>query len=174
MMLTPTAVQASCVMPPPMRRAIADAPTVFVGTVTETRFNDRWATVSIVEIWRGENIPPSVEVRSGVGSSNTVTSVDRFYDIGETYLFIPYERKGIMYRDNACTSTTVFTDRIARFRPATASSPSPSGPAVATPTVTRQPIEPTGQTAPWVWPVLALFVGVTGLAYLAWRIARRR
>ena len=169
-MLAPTAAQASCVLPPPLRRAIADAPAVFVGTVTEARFNDRWATVSIVEIWKGESIPFSVEVRSGVGSSNTVTSVDRFYEIGETYLFIPYARKDLVFRDNACTNTTVFTDRVAEFRPATFSTPSPSGEPIPTPVPS---IEPSDQERTWVWIVPALFVGALALAYLGMRLVRR-
>ena len=174
-MLAPTAAHASCVMPPPMRRAIADAPAVFVGTVTGARFNDRWATVSVVEIWQGENIPPSVEVRSGVGSSNTVTSVDRFYDIGETYLFIPYARKGNVFRDNACTNTTSFTDRVAEFRPATFSTPSPTGaPTPApTPSIPAPSLEPSGQERVWIWMVPALLVGALALGYLGLRLVRR-
>lgn len=115
----PSTAAASCAAAPPMKQALEDAPAIVVGTVTEVRYEARWATVSVGEVWKGDSIPSTVEVRSGVGRPNVMSTVDRTYEVGQSYLFVPYERDDDVLRDNACTRTMRFTERAARFRPET-------------------------------------------------------
>ncbi len=124
-----TPASASCVIPPPMAKAIREAPAVFVGTVVETSNMRRWVTVAVSEVWKG-NVGPEVEVRAGPkdppGPTGVSTSVDRHYRDGETYLFLPYRGDGNKFRDSDCSRTTRYESRLDRFKPAGAESPSPS------------------------------------------------
>ena len=76
----------------------SDSPGAFVGTVIDTTFNGRVATVRTgedeeVEVWG----TPATEA----GSFSTV---DRRYRIGATYEFHPTNGED-PYQDNACTAT---------------------------------------------------------------------
>ena len=120
---------ASCAGEPPLPRAVADAEILFVGTVTETTNRARWAIVSVEEVWKGEHIPDVVQIRAGpadpVGPEYSASSVDRDFESGRRYLFFPYGRKDAVLQDNSCTSTRVFTESLARFRPETVAAPQP-------------------------------------------------
>ncbi|HEV2754492.1 MAG TPA: hypothetical protein VG318_01785 [Actinomycetota bacterium] len=113
--------RASCAGVPPVRRAVRDARIAFAGTVVDTTSNGRWATVEVTEVWKGD-VDARVEVRGGPadppGPMNAVSSVDRHYREGTTYLFLPYAGHGDTFSDNSCSATTRFTDRIERLRPA--------------------------------------------------------
>ena len=120
---------ASCAGPVPIRRAIDDAPAVFVGTVTELENMRRWATVEVTDVWKGM-VDDVVEVRAGPkdppGPISTVTSIDRHYRRGREYLFVVYRGRGSPFRDNNCSRTTRYEPRLDRFRPASAIHPTPS------------------------------------------------
>jgi hypothetical protein len=123
---------ASCAAPPPMAQAIDDAHAVFVGTVVDTSDGDRWATVRVSEVWRGD-VAERVEVRGGPadppGPLEAASSVDRTYREGEAYLFLPFGADGNkVFHDNSCSSTTPYGDGFERFRPRGAAPPAP-GPA---------------------------------------------
>ena len=119
----PGAVLADCMQPPAIGVAAATADIVFVGTVTNTLNNRRWAEVAVTEVWRGPDQPASVVVRGGP-EGNTATSVDRSFEVGRTYLFVPYmDPDTAALTDNSCTSTTEFTDDTAKLRPADARQP---------------------------------------------------
>lgn len=114
-------VLASCVMPPSIDEAVRDADLVFLGTVTSLSNNDRWATVTVEEVWKGPDLAPVVEVRGGPGG-NAASSVDRSFLAGTRYLFLPFIAEGVL-QDSACSSTTQFTAELSRLRPATARQP---------------------------------------------------
>lgn len=164
----PGVAQASCAPQPPMRRAIQDAPSVFVGEVVGVTNASRWATVDVEEVWKGPDLPSEVEVRAGPvdppGPFGSASSVDRTFAPGVTYLFVPYRGKGSVFYDNACTRTTRFRPDLKRFAAATfgggSREPDREGPATATSSETRA----------WV-PVAG---GVAALLAAAWLLARRR
>lgn len=130
-MALPGPASASCAEPPPLRSALEDAPVAFVGTVVDTTNDDRWATVEVSEVWAGE-AGDVVEVRGGPedppGPMNVASSNDRAFREGETYLFLPRGGEGGVFQDDACSSTTGYTDEIADLRPAAAAPP--DGPSV--------------------------------------------
>lgn len=113
----PASVSASCLPPVPGAVPWADAEVVFVGTVTSVTNGDRWATVSVEEVWKGPDQPAKVVVRGGP-EGNTVTSVDRTYAVGGRYIFAVTVEDGALL-DNACSGTTA-TDGVdlAAARPA--------------------------------------------------------
>lgn len=121
--------RASCGAPAPYGQAIEEAPAVFVGRVVHLENERRWATVAVHEVWKGRNVAPTVEVRAGPkdppGGLSTMTTVDRQYRSGRSYLFVPYRSNDGIFRDNACTRTTLYTQKLDRFRPAGAAAPSP-------------------------------------------------
>jgi hypothetical protein len=124
-----TAARASCIAPPPIPKAIRQAPAVFVGTVVEVTNMRRWVTVEVSDVWKGD-VEDLVEVRAGPkdppGPGGVATSVDRHYRLGETYFFVPYKATGPIFRDTNCSRTTRYEPALDRFKPASAQTPSPS------------------------------------------------
>lgn len=115
-LLLPTRVAASCMAPPPIEVAIEEADVVFVGTVRELSNQNRTAGVEVHEVWRGTELPGAVTVHGGPDDPNMLTSADRSFTRGTTYLFVPSAERGILL-DNACSSTTVWSDELAALRP---------------------------------------------------------
>lgn len=119
---------ASCAAPPPLRQAIDEARTVFVGTVTETSNADRWATVAVSEVWKGD-VARTVEVRGGPadppGPVHAASSVDRAFRDGAMYLFVPSGGEDEVFHDDACSSTTRYGARYEHLRPADTATPAP-------------------------------------------------
>lgn len=170
--LIATPAHASCAELPPMRKAIREAPAVFVGTVVHTENMGRWVIVDVSEVWKGD-VEPELEVRAGPkdppGPMGVASSVDRHYRDGETYLFLPYRGDGKVFGDNSCTRTTLYRPQLDRFKPAGAFEPtgSPtSGPFA-------NDLEPeTGQTSLAPWLILGALIGVFGLTWLFVRSRR--
>lgn len=127
---SPAVAVASCIAPPPFPEAIDAAPAVFVGEVIDLSGSGRWATVEVRDVWSGGNLATTVEVRGGPRADNVHTSADRHFKLSREYLFVPYERKGSVFLDNACTRTTAFRPGLTSFRPQSATEPLPtrSGP----------------------------------------------
>jgi len=121
----PAAATASCMMPPALEEAVKSSDVVFVGTVTSTTNRNTWAEVQVDEIWRGPDLPARVVVKGGP-EGNAVTSVDRSFEVGVKYLFVPYvDPNGgpiagqvLNLQDNSCSSTTPWTAELAPLRPA--------------------------------------------------------
>jgi hypothetical protein len=139
--LTPVAgsAAASCAVMGSDEERLDSSEVVFVGRVTDTDNQDRWAIVEIDEIWWGPDVPGTVEVRGGerpgVGSS-----VDRSYEVGVRYLFAVADRGGIL-TDNSCTMTRHWDDGLLRLRPVDARLPAPdSGPAATNPPAPASPV----------------------------------
>lgn len=87
---------ASCGRPGPWLKAIDDAPAVFVGVVLEAENRDRLATVEVEEVWKGSSIPDIVEISGGPPNrpfdTKSISTVDRSYVVGRTYVFVPHSR----------------------------------------------------------------------------------
>ena len=117
-------------MPSPAQSMAAGEP-AFVGTVGSVRNLDSWATFQVQEVWHASELPRFVEVRGSAGGEDilgiftSVSSNDRFFEEGVTYLVFP-ERNGDVLYDNGCSATVEWSDRLAALRPATAHPPSPS------------------------------------------------
>lgn len=120
--LPPSAVLASCMMPPPVEEAAQNAEIVFVGTVAETSNHNSWASVVVDEVWRGPDQPATVVVKGGP-EGNMATSVDRSFEVGVKYLFFPYADETGGLADNSCTNTVQWSADLAQLRPADARQP---------------------------------------------------
>ena len=122
LLFAPSAALASCMLPAPIENAVKTADIVFVGTVTGTAEGNRWATVTVEEIWRGPDQPRTVVIRGGPGG-NTATSVDRAFEPGVRYLFFPIADEAAGLSDNSCTNTTPWAEAMVALRPADARQP---------------------------------------------------
>ena len=116
---------ASCAAPLAVDGAIKRADVVVVGTVTATRSRGRIATVHIDDLWKG-HLGGKFEVFGGPASDNTMTTVDRTYEVGKRYLLFAYEPAahgypstfGGRYEDNSCSDTQPWTSALRKYRPA--------------------------------------------------------
>jgi hypothetical protein len=124
----PAVALADCMAPPPFDEAVKTADIILVGTVTATINGNRWATVAVEEIWRGPDLPVALQIKGGP-DANAASSVDRAFEVGQRYVFFPYFEAdseplpGVpagALADNSCTSTQVWNDELAAFRPADA------------------------------------------------------
>lgn len=110
----PTAF-ASCAAPPPLEILIESSDVVIVGTVTALANDDRWAQVSVEQIWRGGPQPSVVEVRGGP-EPGTFSSVDRTFVTGRYLFTLGFD--GTHLTDNICSGTIAYTDDMVGLRPA--------------------------------------------------------
>lgn len=92
------------------------------------------------------------------GPLNASSSVERTFDEGQTYLFLPSRGRGDVFHDNVCSSTTVYRQALERLRP----------PGAHPPDVPPEPPEPPreGVSGVW-WGAAAAVAAVAGAA--AWR-----
>lgn len=118
----PATALGSCMPPPPLEEAVKTADVVFVGVVTATSNQNFWASVQVEEVWRGPDQPRGVVVRGGTGG-NAMTSIDRSFEPGVTYLFFPSVDPALGLADNSCSSTTPWTEAMVALRPADAREP---------------------------------------------------
>jgi hypothetical protein len=104
----PQPAMASCIEPPPLPDAYARAEAVFAGTVDGVDLGGRLATVTVELVWKGE-VAEKVQVQgTDMLDPNMITSVDRTYQAGFTYVFF-VTVGGVGFMDNACTSTQEMT-----------------------------------------------------------------
>jgi hypothetical protein len=157
-----TPVAAACPPRPPLELVLPTAQIAFVGTVTGLSNENRYAMVRVEERWRGPELPETVEVHGGA-EPGTATANDRSYTLAR-YLFV-VTSGGSWFMDDACTSTTLWTDELARHRPPTVRPNLTGGPGEA-PTITF------GTVAPVVALAIALVIVV--IAYLTIVRARKR
>jgi hypothetical protein len=155
---------ASCAGPVPIPQAMQEASAVFVGTVVGLENMRRWATVEISDTWKGP-VEDVVEVRAGPkdppGPISAASSVDRYYRRGVEYLFVVYKGRGGVYRDSNCSATTRYKPQLQRFRPASATSASPSPVETELPPAANED-EEDGASSTWWWIAggVALVLGV--------------
>lgn len=165
--LADTTIVTDCAPPPPIEKAVF-SDLVFVGRVTDLAFDGRTAVVEVTEVWRGD-VPTPVTVNGGANPANPGED-DRTFDLGATYLFIPVQfdslARGVL-TDSVCSSTMLWTDDLARLRPANVGQPLPVPGTPAGP----NPLAFLGGLA---MPILTAGL-VAGSAFLlAWFVARRR
>src|ERR1700694_5878692 len=98
----PIAANASCAAQPTLGNAIADAQTVFVGTVTGLDDGARIATVHVDDVWKGIGISAVVRVVGTPDLTAAATSVDRSYAAGQQYLFLPTTGRVECFQDHNC------------------------------------------------------------------------
>lgn len=121
---------ASCAMPPgSLKQRLNDASIVFVGTVDSADSMGRVANVLVESVWKGD-VDEHVQVQGGPADPQTATSVDRSFDVGTRYLFVPVSGNGQVFEDNACTDTQQWTKKLDRRRPDGATAVSGPPPAV--------------------------------------------
>lgn len=96
------------------------------------------------------------------------TSVDRYYSVGQRYLFIPFAGAGDRFQDNNCTLTQPYTAGLGTFRPSDAVGPplAAGGPEAAAP----PPVPETSS-----WPLVAVGGGLIVLiVVMLLALAQRR
>ena len=162
-----TSTATDCEPPPPIEKAVF-SDLVFVGRVTDVANEGRSATVEVTEVWRGD-VPTPVIVNGGLDPTNLAED-DRTFEVGVTYLFIPIQVDGLgqgFVTDSVCSSTTPWTDDLARLRPAGVGQPLPVAAATSGP-------NPLGFLGGFAMPILTAGL-VAGSAFVvAWFVARRR
>lgn len=160
-LVSPAPTLASCAEPPPIAEALAKAEILFVGTVTATDNGGTWATAQVEEVWKGPDQPIIVLVKGGPGPG-AATSIDRTFEVGVKYLFFAHV-DGAALGDNACTSTTPWTDGLLGLRPADARAPIGDAPGEPT------DFDPGGVIAP-----IGVAVLIAGLLLVVGLLARSR
>lgn len=156
---------ASCLSPLSVADAIAQSDIVVVGTVTSARSRDRVATVRVEERWKGA-VANTFEVFGGPATDDTVTSVDRTYEVGLRYLLFAREPAahdnpavfGGRYEDNACSTTQPWSGVLTPYRPANAKVVGEKSGGVPK-SEARSPAQRATRSTPtaeWRWAVVAL------------------
>ncbi len=107
---------ASCVPQPSLSESIAASSVAFTGTVTAVGGGDRIATVIVDEVWKGGPLPSQVQVHGGPSDPRTTTSVDRTYEQGDKYLFVPVNDES-PFQDNICSATQEYSPQLENSRP---------------------------------------------------------
>ncbi|MGI8607395.1 MAG: hypothetical protein ACR2L0_09660 [Gaiellaceae bacterium] len=165
---------ASCMRPPPLDKALAAVPVVFVGTVVDTQHDGRTATFDVEEIWKGSvgarvvvNGGPSVAEMENAEAQGQVaaTSVDRAYETGVRYLVVPFGASGNVLTDNACSSTQPYTAKLASHAPPGAAPPESATSALAPSSSNDEGAQP--------WQFVLVALGMAALLAVALAIARR-
>ena len=125
--LMPQPAAASCGTLPGAGNPFATAPVVFVGTVLSTSDGDRRARVRVESIWRGPDLLTYVQVNgSPVSGPFTASDVDRHYQTGTRYIFVP-TNTAPPFDDNSCTATQAYNQAISQQAPPDARRPGPGG-----------------------------------------------
>ena len=174
-LLWASAAEASCIQPPPLDQAIAQADVVFVGTVQDIDHGGLTATFHVEEMWKG-TVGETVVVHGGPGiaaledaarkGQGVATSVDRTYTAGTRYLVLPHGKADGVLLDNICSSTQPYTDELDSYRPSAAQPPGGGEPVRET-----SPVNDGGR-GPLAWALVALLAALgAGLAIV---IARSR
>ena len=109
---------ASCAPPIPIDQALRDSDSVFVGTVGGLANGGRTANFVVDEVWRGPDLAARTAVAGGP-EGNAITSIDRSWEPGATYLVFASVVNGKL-ADNACSNTQIWTDDLAALRPSDA------------------------------------------------------
>lgn len=161
--LVPSEAVASCaVLPSQIPISFAIAPVVFVGTVVSTANGGREATVKVESIWRGPDLLTYVRVIGTPEPAAQATSVDRTYQAGQRYLFVP-QNSSSPFQDNNCSATQLYNSALASQAPAGARAPQPGG----------DPGQLSGLSLlPWIGAGLILLLAAGGIVWL-WRLRRR-
>lgn len=130
---TPAAA-TSCIEPLPIDQAIDEARTVFVGTVTQSEYDGLLAVFTVEEVWKGE-VGATVMVTGGPSpddlgeepesSDGTIVAPlpYRHFEVGGTYLVLPWGVEDDVYIDDGCSATLVYDSSLDEYRPESAQPP---------------------------------------------------
>jgi len=172
---------ASCMILPPLDKALADASVVFVGTAMETKHDGRVATFEVEQVWKGSVAElvvvngggPSIKEmeRAEAKGGSIATSVDRAYETGVRYLVLPWHVRGQVMRDNACSSTQPYTAKLASHAPPGATPPADKSNADAASSGLAATNSQDGGVHPW--EVLLVALGLAMVVAVALMVARR-
>jgi hypothetical protein len=173
--------RASCVSPAALPSAVRQAAAAFVGTVTSTTWDGRRAAVLVDDVWHGK-VSAFVVVVGTPGDAHSQTTVDRHFDMGARYLFLPFSGATGRWEDNGCSSTQEYSPALARLRPTDARRVTALGPTVdASPSTTPSRASATAEDSTSSRVRLASYVGASALALatasgglFAWRRRGRR
>lgn len=145
---------------------IESAPVAFTGTVRALTNQGRTATVDVIRVWKGPDLPKRVEVRGTIATqSKVVTALDRLYALDSTYLFLPPAGAAPRFVENRCSATRTLDAGLAARAP-TDGGRVPVGEGVALPR------EGLGRFVPLMIVIPALLV-LGGLLLAARRQTRR-
>ncbi len=141
---------------PSLGDRLAASQVVFAGTVMYTSDQDRVARVKVESIWRGPVLPAYVDLHgSPVSGPFTASSVDRHYQSGARYLFVPVNASP-PFDDNSCSLTQLYTSDLNAYAPPDARAPSAA-------TFSDQVQNFVGQN-PWLIPALFVLLAAAALA----------
>jgi hypothetical protein len=101
-------------------RMLASADVAFVGIVQGV--DQRVARISVIEVWRGPDLPAQVDLVVGDGQPPGLSTGDRTFEVGMRYLFVPYRYPDGL-QDSVCSLTQPWTPELAAVRPAGARPP---------------------------------------------------
>jgi hypothetical protein len=82
----------------------------------------RVANVHVDDVWKGR-VTAVVQAVGTPDLNAGATTVDRYYTVGQKYLFIPFAGGGDRFQDNNCTLTQPYSAGLAGFRPSNAVGP---------------------------------------------------
>lgn len=159
----PRVAALSCIAPPPMAEAVAQAEIAFVGTVTAVANDAHLASVSVEEVWVGPDMPEVVEVGNVRPANDPELVWDRTYTQGVRYLFLPTIEEGRLV-DSPCGFTSEWQPEFEQVRPATIRTPG-----VATPTPGPDPVAALGELVVPIGGVAILAIVIIGGAMLVSR-----
>jgi hypothetical protein len=148
---------AECVTPAPLAERLREASVVFVGRVATTNNEGRTAVVRVEQVWKGAPVSDRVTVNGGP-EGKLRTSVDRTFERGARYLFVP-ERDGGHLRDSSCSATVEYSADVAQLAPDTVTLPRRSS---------------TGSSGLAIQAAIALAIVVTGVIVRVVVLRRRR
>ncbi len=95
----------ACGPPPPLHEELAGAEAAFVGRVDAVSDQGRTATMTVLEVWKGGDLPETVTVLGAVHRGSG--EVDRTYQVGRTYLVVPLNAAP-PFDDSLCTATSLY------------------------------------------------------------------
>lgn len=99
---------AECGTLVPIDSAIQQANAVFVGEVTSLTNRNRDATMRVLEVWKGRDLPATVVVQGGSSNPTDVDPDDRTFQQGRSYLVLSEDGRS-PFDSNRCTATKLYT-----------------------------------------------------------------
>jgi hypothetical protein len=104
---TTAPVAAACGSPVPIESALQQANTVFVGEVTGLSDRNREATMRVLEVWKGRDLPSTVLVEGGSDGITGVGADDRTFQTTRTYLVLSADTRS-PFESDRCTATRLY------------------------------------------------------------------
>lgn len=160
------AVPAAAGCPAPMHsetRRLNNASTAFIGTVDSTDETGRIANVTVESVWKGD-VDDHVQVNGVTNPYSVAPGIDRSFEAGRRYLFVPSPENGNVFKDSSCSLTRPWRANLARHTPEDAEP-------VAAPPPEPQP-EPQTSNRGWWWVAAAVALAVIAVMLVMRRRGR--